>query len=67
MESARKNDTCAYGKKNQIGWIAPYTLAQISGEIFFWSLMEKAQIWTLGILWNVPVFLFHSEHFQLAI
>jgi hypothetical protein len=44
MESARKNDTCAYGKKNQIGWIAPYTLAQISGEIFFWSLMEKAQI-----------------------
>jgi hypothetical protein len=35
MESARKNDTCAYGKKNQIGWIAPYTLAQISGEIFF--------------------------------
>lgn len=33
MESAHKNDTCAYGKtKNQIGWIAPYTLQKQHGS-----------------------------------
>jgi len=33
MESAHKNDTCAYGKiKNQIGWTAPYTLQKQPGS-----------------------------------
>lgn len=33
MESAHKNDTWAYGKiKNQIGWIAPYTLQKQPGS-----------------------------------
>ncbi len=46
LESAHKNDTCAYGKiKNQIGWIAPYTLQKLPGSF------EKR---TKYCCWNGP-------------
>jgi hypothetical protein len=37
---------------------------------FWWDFLSfdgKSSNLNIGILWNVPEFLFHSEHFQLAI